>query len=1074
MRPVVNETRRTTSRHERGQRRARGSSPALGGLALGAALSATLACSHEVQSPKLTLTGVQPDVVCSEQFPAEGLDLTVTGTNFTPLPLKLLEEPAGIELPSMALRLTHDLNGSERTEQPVEFSGSAGGPLADRLTWTSNEEMHVSVDQSVGLGPGVYALTVTNPDRKSSATREAALAVIPPPRVDDLDPDALCNGFQDQRLTLTGANFVSVDGAGPVVSFQAGSGPALHYDAESVDGCTDVPGLARAVRVCTSLSVLIPASTLPEDTYSIRVSHPAPLGCESSESPTLTVLDDGPVVFFVDPPVAYDGVNTRATLFMTSVAEPFTVSLAPAGEASPETELESALVSGTTNRIQATVPAGQAEGTYDVIVNDNTGCQTVLSEGLTVTANLSVQIGSVVDPFGYTGEATPITIFGSGSSAFAATPRAFLNPAAGSGEDVAIQLASVAWVNENELTAIVPAGAPVGTYDLIVVNPDGTVGLLEDAFRSLSVQPPVVADVLPQSIVNQAGQSVVITGENFAGSAVSLRCRTLPGSDLAPPSVSTAAETCDTEGRCSLTATVDGSALEPGAVCVVRVANADGSYGEFSALGASNSSYNLSTPIAGRPMLEARRALVAAAVKATSASRFLYAIGGDDGDGGDPLSSVEYAPVNVFGNMSDFALARQSLRTPRAEHGGAQLGRYIYVFGGTDGTDALASAERALVLSPDETPVIGDLDLCLSQSDPPCFGAADLGGGLPAGEYSYRVAAVIDPADPQNLGGETLASDPLPLKLPEILNRGILVRLVWSAPKDALGAELTGITGYRVYRTPADGVAGRDEVLIAEIADPAVRSFVDDGTAAPGTDAPLPPGSTSAWQALPDLATARVGSSGAIAADPDTANLFHLYALLGEGLASYEHLSISVLPNGRQTVGASWTTGAESSAVARSEFGTWVVTDVVSSTVPAGRTYLYLGGGLAGGSADGRVEAALVEAGGELAAFSDDPTAGDVVSDFSSTRTGYGTACAAGRLFLFGGEAAQIRSDATAAELVNAAPELANNSWNNEGLSMNSPRYRLGSAIQSAFIFLVGGQASASGGATNSTELVIW
>ncbi|HWO12936.1 MAG TPA: hypothetical protein VNN80_25730, partial [Polyangiaceae bacterium] len=379
-----------------------------------------------------------------------------------------------------------------------------------------------------------------------------------------------------------------------------------------------------------------------------------------------------------------------------------------------------------------------------------------------------------------------------------------------------------------------------------------------------------------------------------------------------------------------------------------------------------------------------------------------------------------------------------------------------------------------LVLSPEEAPVIDDLDLCLSLSDPPCFSNAALGGGLPAGEYSYRVAALIDATDPQNLGGETLASDPLPMKLPGVQNRGILVRLVWSAPKDALGAELTGVTGFRVYRTPADGVAGRDEVLLAEISDPAARSFVDDGTGTLGTATPLPLGSTSAWQSLPNLGSARVGLSAAVAKDPDTDDLFHLYALLGEGLTTYEHLPITVLSNGRQTVGNSWTVGAEVSAVARSEFGTWVATDVVSSEIPAGRTYLYLGGGKAGASTDGRVEAALVEAGGELAAFSDDPTAGDIIGDFSSDRTGYGTACAAGRLFLFGGQASQIRSDATAAEIVGPnSPELANNSWNNEGLSMTSARYRMGSTIQSAFVFLLGGETDTAG-ATNSTELVIW
>ena len=196
--------------------------------------------------------------------------------------------------------------------------------------------------------------------------------------------------------------------------------------------------------------------------------------------------------------------------------------------------------------------------------------------------------------------------------------------------------------------------------------------------------------------------------------------------------------------------------------------------------------------------------------------------------------------------------------------------------------------------------------------------------------------------------------------------------------------------------------------------------------------------------------------------------------MLGEGQASYEHLTITELPNGRQTVASSWVMGTEQSAVARSEFGVWVVDNVVSDLVAPGDTYLYLGAGWDGADQDNRVEAARVSAGGELEAFSDDPTAADIIADFSSTRIGYGTAAAAGRLFVFGGLASLVAENATAAEIVDPAPELRNNSWNNEGLTMTSPRYRFGSAIQSAFIFLVGGQTSAADGATTSTEWVVW
>jgi hypothetical protein len=185
-----------------------------------------------------------------------------------------------------------------------------------------------------------------------------------------------------------------------------------------------------------------------------------------------------------------------------------------------------------------------------------------------------------------------------------------------------------------------------------------------------------------------------------------------------------------------------------------------------------------------------------------------------------------------------------------------------------------------------------------------------------------------------------------------------------------------------------------------------------------------------------------------------------------------------VLANGRQTIGSDWTTGAQHSAVGRWQHGAWAIDSVDSQFLSGSATYIYMGGGLLGDGTtrDGRVEAGVVTAGGELAAFADIAGPTDTVKDFSSTRVGYGTAGAADRLFVFGGSAAGgVQSNAIAAGFVNPAPDLANNSWNNEGLTMTSPRYLMGSPIQSAFIFLIGGDTGIVGtGVTTSTETVVW
>lgn len=351
------------------------------------------------------------------------------------------------------------------------------------------------------------------------------------------------------------------------------------------------------------------------------------------------------------------------------------------------------------------------------------------------------------------------------------------------------------------------------------------------------------------------------------------------------------------------------------------------------------------------------------------------------------------------------------------------------------------------------------------------------GTGVASGTVAYRVSAIIAATDAQNLGGETLPSETLILKLPSIAGRNISVKVSFNPPVDPTGTVLSGITGYRVYRTPLNGVAGRDELLLGTIADPNSRVFIDDGSAALGTETPLPLGSTSTWQALPALNVARAGLAGAVALDPGNPAQAHLYALLGKSsaadnggtvLSSYEHLAITLLANGRQTVAGAWTTGASAATSARWHAGAWTVDHDSASLVASGNTWIYLGGGeLANGNGIGTVEAALVNAGGELSAFNDAP------GDFSSDRSGYGTAAAAGRLFAFGGRAPNPRSNATAAELVTPVPGLSSNAWNNEGLNMSVERYLPGTAVQSAFIFLLGGETTASA-ATNSSDLVVW
>lgn len=993
--------------------------------------------------PAPAVSSVTPAAICIDQ---NAQQMVVTGGSFARV--------GGTVNPIVTVT---NATGTATTFQPDSLSNCAapagtpagfGLELCDGLTFTLPTQ---------AFPAGTYALHVTNPDPIGcTSTADIDFKIEPPPKVDSVAPGTVCAG--GSVLVASGSDFV----AGATAQLSCNNGTKLQSSLTSISGNG------------SQLSMTFGPGVTPGDTCTVTVQNPD--GCQDRPLPHQTVVGtDGPVLFNADPSVAYNDINTKVNLFVTALQPPFTVTMWPSGStnATPIT-LTAALAPGKTTQIQATVPAGTAPGDYDMAVNDGSGCAAIMTHAISVTNNLSINAGTVAPPFGLDASSQALTIVLGQASTATGVPRAFLNPP---GDAPAVQLQSVTPINSTTLTAVAPAGTPAGSYDVVLVWPDGAVAVLSDAFTSVGAR-PVINDAVPQSLVNGSGQTLELRGTGFDASELSLRCKHA-GTEVIIPGDSSA-ETC-TSG-CTQSATFDTTSLSSGDVCVARVTNADGVYAEFSAVGITNSSYNLSAPKPGPALNVGRRALASSAIQATSAARFVYAIGGDQGTVSSALSSVEFAPVDLFGNVSPWVQSRQPLAdsAKRSFAADATLGRYVYVFGGNDGNGAIDTGFRALVLSPEEIPTVSNVDLCLGGNGADCFGAGATGAGLEPGNYSYRVAAVIDNADVQNLGGETLASDALILRLRGTQDRSILVKLQWTAPKDSLGANLTGITGYRIYRTPKDGTPGSDEQLIQEVG-AGTTEFIDDGTLALAADqTPLPQGSTSNWQALPNLNSPREGARGVVAVDPADPTKWYVYSLLGRdgatGLDSYEYLPVTVLANGRQTIANSWTTGAQHSAVGRWQLGAWSIDSVDNHFISdATTTYIYMGGGLLadGTTRDGRVEAGVVAAGGEIGAFADVAGPSDTVKDFSSTRVGYGTAGAADRLFVFGGSAAGgVQSNAIAAGFIDPAPDMANNSWNNEGLTMTSPRYLMGSPIQSAFIFLIAGDNGT--GVTTSTETVVW
>lgn len=1032
--------------------------------------------------PAPVVTKLQPPTICVDQTDQK---ITVYGGFFAKV--NGGTDPVN-DVPSVTI---YDSTGANVLQTYHPDAGSMAGceaaPSQFNLELCDSFSFTVKVND---LKPGTYKVLVTDPsplDCDSGASNELTLTVHAPPEVDSVVPSTVCSG--GSTLAITGKNLYP----GASAELRCGTAGTLVATGVSVQADNQHATVTFG-----------PGAVPGADCDFVFINQDS---CEDRPLPHKKVTGTaGPILFNVDPNYVYSDMATSVKLYVTAITMKTAGAVPPVkmwlhgSDPATAITLSAQYAPNKTNVLEATIPKGTAVGTYDMQVIDDSGCMATMPNAVTVTNTLVVTSGSVEPPFGQSTVNVPITITLASDPGATGAPRAFLTPSTGPG----IQLLGLTVTSATTMTAVVPANTPPGPYQVVIVWPDGKVavinapvtdgGVAPVAYTSVATAPPIITNVSPQSVIDQANQSVTITGSGFANdAAASFICTSDGGVTTTTVNGSAAAPTC-ASGTCTMTTTFDASAFTTaGSFCLVRVTNvSEGTYGTFSALGITNASKNLPPSNLSKNMNTARRALVAAAVQATSASRFVYAMGGDDGNVANAMDSMEFAPVGVFGAVSpwvQWAMPNQpKLTSKRTFAGTATIGRYIYVFGGNNGAGSLNSAERALVLSPEESPVITDLDLCLAGGTGACFGDATLtGAGLAPGLYSYRVSANISGTDPQNCGGETLASDPMILRLENSgLTRNVIVKITWDQPRDSLGQPLSGVTGYNIYRTPKDGSPGSGEELLATVSGATVLTFSDDGSKTLGTQKPLPLGSTSAWQATVPMGANREGPAGAAAMDPSDSTKWYVYAALGRvdattGNTSYEFLPVAIQPNGRQTLPTTgtWTAGTGNIGTEGWQVGAWSVNNAVASGVSAPNTYVYIGFGRNAAATGFRNEvyAGAVQAGGQL---------GTPASELAPTNfAGYGLCAIADQLFGFGGEnAAPSTKGISATVSTTNAPTLDPGAWN-AGINLVAGRYLMGSAIQSAFIFIVGGQIAAytdpstgtaypAANASTSTETIVW
>lgn len=866
------------------------------------------------------------------------------------------------------------------------------------------------------LTPGSYPVTVTNPAPVDCASTDTfTLEVSPPPTIADVQPTAVCSGAAE--VTITGTGFQ--DGA--VVTMNG-------INAESVMVTSDTTAIANFA-----------AGVPTGGPFAVTLDNPD--GCGATSNATVQVIP-GPQIFFVDPNIAFNGISVQATVYgagFTGAVQQ--VNLIPSGGGTA-TQLSFNFDPTHPNQVQVVLPKGLPAGKYDVALNDTTNCTATLNEAITVVDQPTLSLGmpAMVPSFGWVGESTPVSVQGVD---FAPVPRLYLNPANPGPNTVATAVGAVTFLDSTRLTALVPTPRlPVGDYDLIVVNPDGKVGVATAAFTVTQLPPPSITSLSPGSVPNQNPEVFTVNGKDFRQPVVALQCLDAAGVPLASNPTAQVVTSTATSIQVSFDASMAGAA------CVVRVTDGDNlTFVDFSALVITNPAQNLYAAKQGPNLATARRTPVVLKGDATTSARYLHVIGGNDGT--NDLSSIESSALSLLGDPQPFFTQRNALNQPRAFAQGTSIGRWLYVAGGSNAGAALDTVERAYVLDPSARGEVTDLVLEASRST-----------GLGAGVWYYRVAAVMASTDPYNPDGENLASDPFPVQLPDLGSTKFNVTVGWKADP--------GAVKYRIYRSPTAGATVGTEQPIAEVAAPAT-SFVDTGAMPISTDNPLPIGSTGKWQVLPaTLSTPREGAAVSWGLDPADPTRAYLYVLGGRTNAttarsSYEYLPITLGAGDLQTPAAAFVSGVQSLPSARWQASASQATNALSSRIPPGTTYVYVLSGVnaAGTMLSGPPAAGLVQAGGEL-----------LISSLQNlNRAGYGTVVAGNHVFAFGGNNAAPDQGVVSGEICGPGvsgcgplssqvpPNVAN--WNS-GQTMLTPRYLLGAELSGAYIYVAGGESAAS------------
>jgi hypothetical protein len=866
-----------------------------------------------------------------------------------------------------------------------------------------------------------------------------------PPKVASVSPKTLCANVEN-KLMLMGSDLdpqkVEIGGG---IDMGAMGAPRVAASAVSGSGSSATATFAKDSLTPSDVPLDVTVTNKDGQIFVLRGA--------------VTVVP-GISLAAVDPQSVWNGADFPASFFGIGMDGVQAVSIT---DSSGTTTMLTGVAPIDANRVDAVVPKGLAPGMYSITVIDKDGCTASLDKGLVIVADVTVSVCSIDPAFGFNGVDTDVTISattdgkagsatcGGKTGTFVSSPRAWLSVAG-----VLQPLGNVAFVSAGSITATVPKGLTVNNttpYDLIVQDPDGSVGVLAMAFKVVDQPVPRITSIDPPSLPLNTTKPFKIFGANFrAPVKVEVYVK---GGNLIALTGGTVATGGTEIDFASITASAFG--LTANSAYVVRVTDTDqGTFSEFSALAVISDSLNLPswtdvTSTSALPQNTMRAG--AAGGQVSPAARYLYVVGGDSG-GATPTryDNTQIAVLDKFGDVARWMTSRYKLPAARtwlqvvgvAAASGA--GGHLYAIGGDAGSGAVKTVSRAHILLPSEAPPITK-------------STVSLGGTLARGAWYYQVSAVLDASDPANPMGETLPSQEVTAHTVDQCK----VTLEWTAVPHA--------ASYNIYRTAMVNGTSKTEVLFkSAVTD---TSFVDDGSGTPEGGTPLSQGELGVWADVAALNDPRRAEGAALARDPSGAAF--LYASGGDGGSGlgfalpggatvYDTYEYAPLSDDGLTLGA-WTRDTTNKLPGpRTRHQSPVGEHTTSPKVNAVDAFVYVVAGWSGSALVDFYSSAKVAAGGALGAWSARTTA----SASNAFYPALASLIASDQLFAIGGVDATGASQTDAVSVPYATPPaFANNISNDPSLKVNlagMPVAAYGTLVfSSGHLYLLGGTSGNDG-----------